>query len=39
MAKKTMACYMYEVIVCNVSSDIKSGYVDDWDLKLIPFEQ
>lgn len=29
---------IYEVIVCNVSRDIESGYVDDWDLKLIPFD-
>ena len=29
---------VYEVIVCNISRDIETGYVDDWDLKLIPFD-
>lgn len=28
---------IYEIITCNISRDIESGYVDDWDLKLIPF--
>jgi hypothetical protein len=29
---------IYELVVCNVSRDYESGYVDDWDLELIPFE-
>lgn len=29
---------IYEVVVCNVSRDWESGYVDDWDLKLVPFD-
>lgn len=28
---------VYEVIVCNVSRDFESGCVDDWELKLVPF--
>lgn len=29
---------IYELVAINVSRDIESGYVDDWDLKLIPFD-
>lgn len=28
---------IYELIVCNISKDWETGYVDDWDLKLVPF--
>jgi len=28
---------VYELIVCNISKDWETGYVDDCDLKLIPF--
>jgi len=28
---------VYEVVACNISRDIETGYVDDCDLKLIPF--
>lgn len=28
---------IYELIVCNISTDWETGYVDDWDLKLVPF--
>lgn len=28
---------VYKVIVCNESRDWETGYVDDWDLKLVPF--
>lgn len=27
---------VYEVVVCNVSRDWESGYVDDWRYKLLP---
>lgn len=27
---------IYEIIVCNVSYDWESGYVDDWNYKLVP---
>lgn len=29
---------VYEVVVCNVSRDYETGYVDDWGLKLVPFD-
>lgn len=29
---------VYEVIVCNLSRDWETGYVDGYDLKLIPCE-
>jgi hypothetical protein len=29
---------IYEVVVCNISRDIESGYVDDWELRLVPFD-
>lgn len=28
---------VYEVVVCDVSRDYETGYVEDWDLKLVPF--
>lgn len=28
---------LYEVVVCNETHDWESGYVDGYDLKLIPF--
>lgn len=28
---------IYEVVAVNVSRDIESGYVDDWDLELVKF--
>lgn len=30
---------IYEVIWCNISHDWETGYVDNWDLKLIPWEE
>jgi hypothetical protein len=30
---------IYEVAVVNVSRDIESGYVDDWDLELVKFTE
>jgi len=29
---------VYELIACNISRDIENGYVDDWDLKLVPYD-
>jgi hypothetical protein len=29
---------IYEVVVCNASRDFETGYVDDWELKLVPFD-
>lgn len=29
---------VYELVAVNVSRDVETGYVDDWDLKLIPFD-
>jgi hypothetical protein len=29
---------VYEIIVCNVSRDWETGYVDGWELKLVPFD-
>jgi hypothetical protein len=28
---------IYEVVVCNASRDFETGFVDDWELKLVPF--
>jgi hypothetical protein len=28
---------VYELLVCNISKDWETGYVDDWALELIPF--
>lgn len=28
---------IYEVTVTNISRDCETGYVDDWDLELVPF--
>lgn len=30
---------IYEAVVCNVSRDWETGYVDDWDYKLVPFHE
>lgn len=30
---------IYEMIMCDMSHDYESGYLDDWSLKLIPFEE
>lgn len=30
---------IYEIIVCNVSTDWETGYVDSYDLKLIPYKE
>ena len=30
---------IYEVIMCNLSHDWETGYLDDWDLKLIPYKK
>lgn len=27
----------YELVVCHKSFDIESGYLDDWNFKLIPY--
>ena len=29
---------IYEVVVCNLSRDWETGYVDNYDLKLIPYK-
>lgn len=29
---------IYEVVVCNEHKDWETGCVDDWDLKLVPFD-
>lgn len=29
----------YQLIGCNISRDIESGYIDDWDLQLIKYEE
>jgi hypothetical protein len=28
---------LYEVVTCNIKTDWETGYVDDYDLKLVPF--
>ncbi len=28
----------YELIACNISRDYESGYIDDWNLMLIPYK-
>lgn len=30
---------IYRVIIVNVSTDWETGYIDDYDLKLIPYEE
>ncbi len=30
---------VYHVIVCNIRYDWESGYVDDYDFKLLPYEE
>lgn len=30
---------LYKVCVCNESTDLETGYVDDYELELIPFEK
>jgi len=30
---------IYEVITCNESRDYETGYIDDYDYKLIPYEE
>lgn len=30
---------LYNMVVCNVSTDWETGCVDDWDYKLIPYEE
>ncbi len=29
---------IYEIIACNISRDYESGYVDDWELMLVPYK-
>lgn len=29
---------IYQVVVCNEYRDWESGYVEDWDYKLVPYE-
>lgn len=29
---------IYELKAVNISTDWQTGYVDDWDLKLLPYE-
>ena len=29
---------IYQLVTCNESYDIESGYVDDYDFKLVPYE-
>jgi hypothetical protein len=28
---------LYEVVICNESRDFETGYIDDYDLRLVPF--
>ena len=28
---------VYQVVVCNESKDWETGYIDDWDLELVPY--
>ena len=30
---------VYWLVAVNISKDIESGYIDDWDLKLIPYTE
>lgn len=30
---------MYWLAACNISRDIESGYIDDWNLKLVPYKE
>jgi hypothetical protein len=30
---------VYEVITVNVSRDYESGYVEEWDYKLVPYDE
>ena len=30
---------VYEVVTCNESRDWETGYIDDYDFKLVPFEE
>ena len=29
---------VYEVVVCNETKDWETGYVEDWDYKLVPYK-
>jgi len=29
---------IYEVVICDKHRDWETGYVDDWNLKLVPFD-
>lgn len=28
---------LYNLVPCNVSYDVESGHLDDWNLKLVPY--
>ncbi len=28
---------IYELIACNINRDYESGYIDDWELMLVPY--
>ena len=30
---------LYDVVICNQSTDYETGYVDDYDYKLIPYTE
>lgn len=30
---------VYEIVTINMSKDFETGYVEDWDYKLVPFEE
>lgn len=30
---------LYSLVMCNLSHDWESGYIDDWNLKLIKYEE
>ena len=30
---------VYEVVVCNVSTDFETGYADDWNCRLVPVKE
>lgn len=30
---------LYNLVACNFSRDYESGMIDDWDVKLIPYQE
>lgn len=29
---------LYQLVICNANTDLETGYVDDYDYKLIPYQ-